>query len=487
MSIKRQAANAGKWSAITTGATVAYQLLLVYVLSHFLGEKDFGLYALAMIVMQLVQQFGDLGIGAAVIQKRDSAPDTLSSLYWLNVSFAFALGLLVILISPVISSFFGEPELAGLLKIAACIICITGFGQQFLYLMQKALAFRHIAYIEICSMGFGFAIASTMARYGFGAYTFMFGMLGQFALRTLAYVFVGRSYHRPRFFFSRKGLGEYLSFGLFLSGQQLVNVISSRLDTIVIGKFLGAEALGLYYFAQQFTSRIYTKITPIISRVAFPVLSRLNENSERLELGYRRLTELLCFIIFPCLFGMWVIVDSAIALFFNERWQNGVPIIRILLVLMVLRTMFTSAGTLLLAKARNDLGLFINLCIVPINLIALLIGINFGLIGVAWSLLGAGFFAGILWLWALRRFMGVDIAKLLRAIGPAIYSSGAMLCVALGAQHLLRDRETTRWVEFLLVIIIGVITYVCLAYLWQSRMCSMVMELYGRRKPASVH
>lgn len=201
-----------------------------------------------------------------------------------------------------------------------------------------------------------------MALCAYGVYSFMFGMFGQFLLGTFCALFFRRVYHVTTLVLKGEKLGKYLRFVQFRRGQKVVNFISSRMDIIVIGKSMAAVVIGLYFFPQKFACRVYTKITPIICSFEFPLLSRLNNSDAGVEFGFRELTRLLCIIIFPCMCGIWAVTNTVVVLFFDERWSDAIALTRILLVVMVIRTITTQFGTYFRTRGRNDLRFIVNLC-----------------------------------------------------------------------------------------------------------------------------
>ncbi len=293
MSLRAQTASAVKWTMVASTVVAGSEILRNIVLARFLFPVDFGLMAMVTIVIGLAQMYCDMGMSAAVIYRQDATDDQLSSLYWLNIFSGWTVFAVVWLSTPLITKFYNEPRLPLLLKAVAVVFLITPVCSQFENLLQKELAFDFLAKRDICTSACQTVVAVTFAALGFGVWSLVYGYLINAALRAGLLVHVGFTRYRPRFHFKTSDLKGYLSFGLFQLGERTAFYLSQRSDQVMIGSLLGAQALGYYSFAFNLAAQPLSRINPILTKVAFPAFSRVQDDVVRLRRGYMKLVGIL--------------------------------------------------------------------------------------------------------------------------------------------------------------------------------------------------
>ena len=467
MTLGRRAIKAGKWSAISAVGLICIQLSQVFILSRLLTADDFGLYALVMIVVQIVRQFSNMGIGSAVIQRQSTTDNELSSLYWLNVIFGCSFALLILAAAYPLALFFDDLRLFPLLILSSLGVVVPTLGQQFQYLLQKALEFRSLAIVELMSVVIGMGTSVFFAITGHGVFAFVYGMLVNQSLRTFLLLLIGLKIHRPRLHFSIMDLKGYLRFGAFLSAQNIVNILTARVDSIIIGRLLGPSALGVYFFAQQFTSQVFIRIIPIVSRVAFPVFSKLQSDPARMGEGYLRMVQALAIIIFPILVGLGLVIDELLEVFFVPEWSSAAGIIQILVFVMMFKTVIAPIGTVLMARGRTDVGFYMNAYMLVQLPLFLVFGATFGIIGVAWSLLCSTIVSFIIWLVVQSRVVSIDVIEMCRLLILPVAGVFLMALSVLGVRSIMHANDVNSGVTVFTYIASGAVTY--LLIIWRYR------------------
>jgi O-antigen/teichoic acid export membrane protein len=388
MSLRATAISGAKWTTASSVAVATVQFVQLTVVARLLSPGDFGMMAMVMAVIGFAQIFTDVGIGSAIIQRPENSPAELSSLFWLNVLAGTAVFVLTIAATPLVVLFFDEPRLASLLPTVAVVFVIASFGQQFQLLLQKELEFRKLALIELLSAVGGAVVAISGALAGLGVYALVFGQLGMASLATAAAVTIGWRRWRPRAWFRAADTRPYLRFGLFQLGNRGVNFLLARVDQIVIGALLGASALGLYNLAWNLAIMPATRINPILTRVAFPVFAKVQQQNERLKRGYLMLVWLLATTNGPILVGGAAVADALVPVIFGAQWTAMVPIFQVLAVVGLSRSIGNPIGSLVLAKGRPDLEFKLNLWIVVVQVPAVYLGARLGgIAGVACTVL----------------------------------------------------------------------------------------------------
>lgn len=387
MKLTNQAASGVRWTTLSGGVSTATETLRTVVLARFLSPIDFGLMAMVMVVIGLAQTYVDLGISAAIIHRQDATHEQLSSLYWVNIVSGFVTFAILWFCTPAIVFGFREPALLPLLHAVALAFLIIPWGAQFEILLQKELKFQVLAKQEIVSSIGGLIVAVVGAVIGQGVWALAYSFLATLLIKTLLLMRIGIFEYRPLLHFRRADLKGYVGFGLFQLGERSINYISERLDQILIGPLLGAQVLGYYNFAFNLTARPISRINPILTRVAFPVFSRVQNDNGKLQRGYLKLVSFLTTVNAPLLVGLAATAPVAVPLIFGEKWIPAIILVQILSFMSLSRSVGNPIGSLQLAKGRADMGFWWNLLLFATSLPAIYIGGRFGAEGVALALL----------------------------------------------------------------------------------------------------
>jgi O-antigen/teichoic acid export membrane protein len=464
MSLKQQAVSGVKWSGISMGVVTGLQFITLAVLARLLSPSDFGLMGMIMVVIGFAQLFADMGISNAIIYRQDTTREELSSLYWLNILAGIGVFLIVCLSTPLVVAFYHEPRLNKLLYLGALAFLITPFGQQFQILLQKGLQFRQLAIIEITGSCINAIAAITLALWGMGVLSLIWGQLAGTSLRVLLLSYWGWKSWRPRLHFSKQDLRRYISFGLYQMGDKAVNYFNSNLDYLLIGSMLGAKALGYYTLAYNLILRPSVMINPIITKVAFPVFSKIQNDTEKLKDSYLKVLQLLSAVNFPFIVGLAVVAPVAVPVIFGEAWLPSIILIQILSVVGLLRSTGNPVGSLLLAKGRADLGFKWNLGLMITQVPGLYLGIKLGgIVGmaIAFAILMC-IYSALNYSVLIRTLLGSCLPKYLGVMWPYLWISIAMGFGVSGFALLLK--ETPQIISLIIQILLGCILYIVLMF-----------------------
>lgn len=433
MSLKRKAVTGAYWLGAGGVIGVVAQFGTLMVLARLLEPRDFGLVAMVSVVIGLAQVYADLGVGNAIIHRQDTTAAQLSSLYWLNILAGVVAYLLLVAATPLVVLLYGEPRLAKLVPLAALILLISSPGAQFRILLQKELRFRALAISESigAASGAGVAIASALA--GHGLYAIVFGSLANHAVTTALVLAMGWREWPVRLTFQRKHLTGYIGFGLFQMGERTANYVGQNLGQLLIGVLIGAQALGYYNLAIGLVYLPLQRINPILTRVAFPMFAKLQDNTDQLKRGFMIMRGVLAAVNFPLFLGLAGTAPILVPVLFGEQWLESVVLIQILSLVAMLRSTGNPVGSLLLAKGRADYGFYWNLFTIPVLIPFISAGAYFGgAVGVATAVLVAQcLFFGLNYLMIVRRLIGPCFNQYLNTLAPAALSAGIMAVAVL--------------------------------------------------------
>lgn len=387
MSLKRAAASGVRWIGTGTTLATALQLLQTVILARLLVPTDFGLVAMILVVLGFAHILADLGVSNAIIHRPQPTREELSSIYWPTVLIGAGLCGALVVLSPVIWPLFDEPRLRALIPIAALEVAILPWGAQFRALMEKNLRFRELALFEVAAAIVGTAVAIGAAVAGAGVLALVFGQLANSSTRTMLLCRAGWRSWRPLLHLRLADIRPYRRFALFQIGERTLNYTYQRLDYLMIGMLLGAEELGYYNLAYALIAAPIARINPVLTRVAFPVFARAQDDVGQLTYGFMTMRRVVAAINFPILFGAMAVAPVFVPLVLGDTWLPSIVLIQILALVVVLRSVGNPIGSLLLAVGRPDLGFYFTVFAIGIQLPAVFVGATLaGAVGVCLAL-----------------------------------------------------------------------------------------------------
>lgn len=411
MSLKKNALKGGQWTSIVMMISTLLQILKISVLARYLSPDDFGLMAIVMVLVGFSQAFADMGISNVIIHRQKITHVQLSSLYWLNIMSGVVLALVLVALSPLISLYYGEPDLLLLTVIVSSVFVITAVGQQFRILCQKELQFVTIAVITITSEITGTGIAIWLAWSGIGVWSLVISMLVTAGVASAGFLLVGlQRHHRPSLVFRHSELKGFYGFGLYQMGERSINYLCANIDKILIGKFVGMGALGFYNMASQLTLYPLQKINPVVNTVAFPTYAKLQHDPESRSRYYAVSVKLLSLVTVPILAFLFFNAHDVVLLVFGDGWSQTAVLVQVMVFIGVFKAVGNPGGALLLAMGRADVGFWWNLVWAAVVSLGLYIGLVLSpsVQSAVYVLLGLSLSVGLVWHILIARIGALD-------------------------------------------------------------------------------
>ncbi|XNM70968.1 MOP flippase family protein [Escherichia coli] len=378
MGLREKTINGAKWSAMATVVIIGLGLAQMTVLARLFDAHQFGLLTVSLVIIALADTLSDFGIANSIIQRKEISQLELTTLYWLNVGLGVAVFAAVYLLSDTIANLLHNPDLAPLIKTLSLAFVVIPHGQQFRALMQKELEFNKIGSIETAAVLSGFTFTVISACFWPLAMTAILGYLVNSAVRTLLFGDFGRKIYRPGLHFSLVTVMPNLRFGAWLTADSIVNYINTNLSTLTLARILGASVAGGYNLAYNVAVVPPMKLNPIITRVLFPAFAKIQDDNDKLRVNFYKLLSVVGIINFPALLGLMVVSNNFVPLVFGEKWMHIVPILQLLCVVGLLRSIGNPIGSLLMAKARVDISFKFNVFKTFLFIPAVIIGGEMG-------------------------------------------------------------------------------------------------------------
>ena len=381
--LKRKSARGGMVTIGSQGITVAVQLVSTVVLARILTPEDYGTLAMVTAITAFAALFRDLGLSSAAIQKKGLTTAQQSNLFWLNVLMGGFLTAVIAACAPLVAQFYDKPELVNVTLVLSFSFIITSLGTQHVAMLVRRMQFGRSSGARISGALATLGVSVICGLKGYAYWSLVWGTLAGTIVTTLL-LFV-LSPFRPGLPNRGSGVRELVGFGANVTAFNFVNYFSRNLDNILIGKFVGADALGLYGRAYQLLMFPIINLRAPIESVAFPAMSQLDPKSDEFRSYYCDLISLLAILTMPLMAWMFVAADEIIFIVLGPKWSAVAPIFSILAIVGFVQPVTSLRGIVLLSSGQSRRHLYAGILTALIVSFAFCVGIFWGALGVAVS------------------------------------------------------------------------------------------------------
>jgi len=369
--------------ASTLSQTIAFCLRLgsMMVLARLLLKEDFGLVNMVTPFTGFLSLFRDAGLSMATVQRRTLTRDQASTLFWINVGFGLMLWLGIALASPFIAEFYKEPRLSLATIVLGSTFLFNGISSQHRAMLSRQMRLAVLSVIDIVALVLSIAMGIGMAAIGSGYKALVAMTATQPAAAAIGlWLATGWLPGRPR---RRIGVRSMLSYGGSVTLTNVIVYLAYNADKVLLGRFFGAEQLGVYGRAYQLITIPSDNLSQAMGAVAFPAMSRVHNEPERLRRYFISGYKLLLSLAVPTTASCALFAHDIIRIFLGPDWREAADIFRLLAPTVLALALINPFGWLTLANGRPRLNLGISLIIAPVVFIAYLLGLRHGLTGVA--------------------------------------------------------------------------------------------------------
>lgn len=376
--LKTKTFSAVRWTAAASLVKILLRILQISILARLLEKEDFGLMAMALVVIDFASIFADFGLNSAFMQRRDVTNEERSSLFWANIFTSFLFCILTISLSPLFANIvYHENRLIWVISLIAPLFIINALGVQIRTNSEKELNFKKITFIDLISGITGLVASVIFAKFGLGVYALVFSaIIGSTTATILYWLFLSHSW-RPMRHFKFKEVRRFLGFGGAVVANGIVHQTNLSMDIILGGKFLGAAQLGFYSIPRNLILQIQFTINPIITRVGFPLIAMISEDVERVKKVYLKTIATTSSITAPLYVGLTLFSHESTRLLLGDGWDQSGDLLRIIAIWGAVRSLANPVGSLLLGMGRADLQLKWNLIMLLITPPTLLFGVYY--------------------------------------------------------------------------------------------------------------
>jgi lipopolysaccharide exporter len=359
------------------------------VVARLLVPADIGLVAVAVLAMQLLQGFSDIGVSQAVVKFRDATRDDLNTLFTLSLLRGALVGLLLLIAAPLMAAFYNDPRMAGVFLGVAAAPVISGLINPRFFEFERDLRFSREFILTVVNKFAGVVVSVTVAIVFRTYWAIILGMLAGVVVQ-LILSYAMRPF-APRLSF--KSMQKVFGFSGWLTGVSFVAALNNKLDTPILARAIGTGGAGIYFMGFQLSEMIAGQLALPLSRAIYPGLSTLQGEPERMRRAFLHGVAALGVIAMPAAFGLAFVAEDATALLLGEKWLGAIPVIQILAPVAGLQSLFYASQSYAMALGLTRLVFFRELVYFLIRLPVFVWAVlTYGLEGAIWAAAGLGLF-----------------------------------------------------------------------------------------------
>jgi PST family polysaccharide transporter len=408
------------------------QMVCALVLARLLGPETYGVISAATVYVTFTTLLLDQGLAAALVQRPVLSRLAPGAVATANLLCGLILAVATFLAAPAVAAFFRAPDLTALLQVLGVGLLVKALAITPRAINQRLLRFRVIGIADLAGGLLGAIAGITAALLGAGIWSMAVQVITTDLVIAIVLLVRTRG-TRPNHHLGE--LTAILPFSLRLFGSNALAFASRNLDNILVGRFLGVAALSLYSMAYRVLVIPVQMIGQTVNRVTFPTFSRLADDQPRLGRNLIKVTELLAFATIPGMLLIAVSSPQLIEIVLGHEWAATAPVLTILAVAGARETVFSVTQSLMRAKGAGKLVLRYELVATALQLTGIVVGLQFGLIGVALGFTVAGFLLSPLMLIIQRRLAGARIktllGRMLRPLHASLWGVAGYLAIGL--------------------------------------------------------
>ena len=453
--LKTKSIRGGASVMVSASVNLAISIAATSVLARILAPTDFGLLGMVFALTVIAEQFKDIGLGRATVQKKELTHAEVTNLFWLNLLLGLGICLAISLLAGFIARFYHEPRLT----LIAILLSITfAFGG--LVIQHQALLSRQMRFFATGVIGTGSSAASNvlaivLALHGYGYWSLVWREIARSMLAAIG-TFVACPWvpGLPDF---ERGVWPQMRFGRDITVFNIVVYLTSSMDQILLGRFGGASVLGIYRQAFQLVTMPINQLSSSINGVSEPLFSALQNDPEKYRRAFERAVSTLGLITMPLAAGLFMCSNQIVALLLGQRWAGAADVARILAVAMFIKPVFSTVGFVMVTCGKTGRYVAAGVLDSIVLVAAVAVGVMWGPRGVAAGHVVATYIVFLPLVWWTLKGTPVGLSLWLRSIARPVVCSLIMVAVLYGVFNVIV--VTSNLAVSIAYIAIGAITY----------------------------
>jgi teichuronic acid exporter len=473
--LKKKAAKGILWTFVDRAGSQFIGFVITIFLARLLSPAEFGLVAMASVVIAITRIFIDSGLNDSLIQKQHCTEEDYNTVFYFNMVMSVVLFCIIYFTAPFIAAFFGYAELTPIIRVLGLKPIIASFAFVQMAMVHKQLNFGAVAKIRIPAFLISGFIGLGIAWYGYGVWALVIQSIAETLLFNILLWLTAT--WRPSLMFNLGVFKFHWQHGSRLLVVNALGAIYRNIFSLIIGKFFSPAQLGFYSRADSFRTIILNNTTGLIQTVSYPVLAQMQDDNVRLKSSYRKILQTTLFGLLPIIAVFIVAAEPIIKFLLTDKWLPAAPILVVLMLALVFSPFNSINLNILKVKRRTDLLLRTDLINKSLLIIIVLITVNLGFDYVVMTNLIIAVFALFINNYYTNKLIGYSIKEQLMDFWPMIFS---FVIAVLSTTYI------TQWTPdtylFIDILIKGVLTIIVYALTVLAVKKQLIVEMIAELK-----
>ena len=427
MQLEQRLMNAVKWSALGKLLSQLVNWSFTFLTIRILTPDDYGLFAVVMAITLLFILLNEFGLGSALVQTEKLNDEILKSANGVILAINLTIFIIIFSLSSPLSSFFGDSRLANILQVVALQFVLGAFLIVPKSILTRNIAFKRKELIQLIGSLVSAVSTYVLALNNFGVWSLVYGSLLSTTILVILFNLAAQKIYWPSF--NIQPVKHLFSFGSNMLFQRMVWWLYTQADIIILKKLFSTSVVGIFFTAKNIASMPQDKLGAIINDLILTGFSKIKEDKDSVKKQTLRVMGLLSTIVFPIYYGIAAVSEQLIPILIGEQWLDSIYPLFLLCLIYPFRMLNTLLAEVVNATGNPSTttkGSIIN-CIIMI--LAILIGSNFGLIGVCYGWILGYSIAFCIFSTLSSKHSHTTLIDIVKVIYPPVFSCITMIII----------------------------------------------------------
>ena len=365
--LKEKTAQGLFWGFLSSGGMQLLNLIIGIFLARQLSPGEYGIVGMLAIFTLIAGNLQDSGFGVALVNIKDIKHNDYNSVFWFNIGVSLFLYAVLFLCAPLIAMFFHQPCLTSLSRFVFLGFILAAISIVPNAVLTRALRVKEKAIVSLLALLISGCVAVIMAFKGFSYWS----LATQQVLYNVV-ICAGRYYctrWRPSFHIDFTPVKKMFSFSYKVLITAVLTTINNNVLTVIFGRLFPAQAVGNYYQANKWNTMANQLVSNTLSQVVQPVLTRINDDTERQRRVFGKMIRFTAFLAFPAMFGLALVAPQLIMITIGEKWIDCIPLLQILCISGAFIPFYTVYQNLFLSMGKSDTFMWLSICQIVVMLL----------------------------------------------------------------------------------------------------------------------
>lgn len=358
-----------------------FNLIAISIIARKLAPSDFGVVAIATILITFLNNVISQGVSQFVIYDSEGSDERLNSAFWLNLLISLVIVAVGFVLSPFISDFYNEPKIQLIINLLLIRVPLESVIVIIDASFNKKLEFKILEKRDIFVQLLSISISIVMALNGFGVWSLIIPGIIVVFIRFSITLYISK--WKPKLRLDITHWREIFSYSSKIIASSVINFFISEGDTLIIGKIMGSYKLGIYNLAWRGSNLVSRNIVSLVNKMSFPYIASSAGNNFEVLVKINKIFRILSIITFPILFLLIILAEEFILGIYGSQWYESIIPFQILLIYAIRYSVGAPIGAVYKSIGRPDINLKIGLSMIPFYILGIIIGTSYGIIGVA--------------------------------------------------------------------------------------------------------